>query len=254
MAGAASSSRGPRPGIDVRFPMHGCTLVTVGTGRYRDAHHDRPLGPGSVVLVFPEHPHWYGADEPGWDERFLAFDGPLFRTAVTIGLLDRSRPVLDLVEVDRWAARFDHFRLRPAPTTSAARDAEAAMVLALLADMIASAEHPQQVDGSWLTRSIELLEPAAGVPTPLTAVAAAVGMPYDAWRKAFRAEVGVPPARFRLDRRLAVAADLLVSTSHAVRSIAADLGFSDQRHLVVRFQEAYGCTPAAYRRSSTSAG
>lgn len=128
------------------------------------------------------------------------------------------------------------------------------MVLALLADMIADAERGQPVDGSWLARSIGLLEAVPGTPTPLTEVAAAVGMPYDAWRKAFRAEVGVAPARFRLDRRLAVAADLLLVTSQSVRSIAADLGFSDERHLVVRFQEAYGCTPAAYRRSSTSAG
>ena len=254
IAGAASSSSGPRPGIEVRFPMYGCTLVTAGTGHYRDSQHDRPLEPGSVVLVFPQHPHWYGADEPGWDERFLAFDGPLFRTAVSNRLLDPARPVLDLSDVDRWVARFDHFRLRPAPTTSAARDAEAAMVLALLAEMIASAEPRAQPDGSWLSRSIDLLEPGADAPLTLAGVAAAVGMPYDAWRKAFRAEVGVAPARFRLDRRLAAAADMLMSTSGSVRAIAADLGFADERHLVVRFREVYGCTPAAYRRTSTSTG
>lgn len=254
VAGSASSSRGPRPGIDVRFPMHGCTLVTAGTGRYRDAGHDRPLGPGSVVLVFPDYPHWYGADEPGWDEHFLVFDGPLFRTAVSTGLLDPARPVLDLSDVDRWVARFDHFRLRPAPTTSVARDAEAAMVLALLAEMIASAEPRAQPDGSWLSRSIDLLEPGTGAPLALAEVAAAVGMSYDAWRKAFRAEVGVAPARFRLDRRLAAVAELLVTTSRSVRSIAVEFGFTDERHLVVRFHEAHGCTPAAYRRSSTTAG
>jgi hypothetical protein len=34
----------------------------------------------------------------------------------------------------------------------------------------------------------------------------------------------------------------------------AGIGFIGERHLVVRFHEAYGCTPAAYRRSSTTAG
>ncbi len=254
MAGAASSRRGPRPGIDVRFPMFGCTLVTAGTGRYRDADHDRRLGPGSLVLVFPERPHWYGAGEPGWDERSLVYNGPLFRTAVSAGLLAPARPVLDLVDVDRWAARFDHFRLRPAPTTAAGRDAEAAMVLALLADMVASAAARAPPAGSWLSRSIALLAPGPGTPLTLPAVAAAVGMPYDAWRKAFRAEVGAAPARFRLDRRLAAAAELLTSTSRSVRAIAAELAFTDERHLVVRFREVYGCTPAAYRRTSTATG
>jgi AraC-like DNA-binding protein len=251
LAGRATASRGPRPGVDVRFGMFGCTLITAGSGRYIDDHHDTPLGAGSAVLVVPGHRHWYGADEPGWDERFLAVGGPMFRAAAEHGLLDIARPLRRLDHVEVWAARFDHFIDRPHPISGAARDAEAAMVLALLCEIFGDLSHPASAPGErqsgWVEQSRLMLGAQLGTPCPPAHVAAAVGMPYETWRRAFRRETGVSPARFRLDRRLAAAADLLLQTSTSVRTIAAGLGFSDERHLVARFRETYGCTPAAFR-------
>jgi AraC-like DNA-binding protein len=248
LAGRASASRGPRPGVDVRFGMFGCTLVVAGTGRYVDDHHDVALGPGSAVLVVPGHRHWYGPDDAGWDERFVVADGPLFHTAAAHGLLDIAEPVRHLRSVATWAARFDHFVHRPEPTTGAGRDAEAALVLALLAEIFGERpDREAEAEADWLERSTELLEAHLGESRSPADVAAAVGMPYETWRRAFRRATGVSPARYRLDRRLAAAADLLLTTSTSVRTIAADLGFADERHLVVRFRDSYGCTPAAFR-------
>jgi AraC-like DNA-binding protein len=252
LAGRATRSRGPRPGIEVRFPLYGCTLVTAGSGRYVDERHDVPLGRGSLVVVFPDHPHWYGADEEGWDEHFLAFDGPLFRLAAASGLIDVQRPVWRLADVDHFAARFEHVRRRPAATTDAGRDAEAALVLQLLAEMIDHAGRPPAATGGtdWLSRSIAMLESDLGRAMPPAAVAAAVGMSYDAWRRAFRARTGRSPARFRLDRRLDIAAERLTGTHQSTRAIAAELGFTDERHLTARFTERYGCTPARFRTAA----
>jgi AraC-like DNA-binding protein len=248
LAGRATASHGPRPGIDVRFGLFGCTFITAGTGRYVDDRHDVPLGPGSAVLVVPDHRHWYGADESGWDERFVVVNGPLFHTAAECGLLDVAHPVRHLDDIAVWAARFDHFITRPEPTTGAARDAEAAMVLALLSDIFGDRpDAPDWAAAGWVQRSTELLSDHLDSSLAPAAVAAAVGMPYETWRRAFRRETGVSPARYRLDRRLAAAADRLLQTGTSVRTIAADLGFTDERHLVARFRETYGCTPAAFR-------
>ena len=248
LAGHAVTTR-QRSDVEARFPLYGCTLVCAGGGRYRDERHDVPLVAGDLVLVVPGHPHRYGAGRGGWEERFLAFDGPMFRLASETGLLDIRRPVRSLGGVEPWAARFDHFRLRTPPTTPTERDAEAALVLGLLADMVAAehaaaARHPDE----WLDRSRELLGADLAGTVPLAEVAVSVGMPYETWRRAFRAAEGVPPARFRLDRRLAAAADLLLTTSVSVREIAARFGFTDERHLTARFLETHGCTPAAFRR------
>jgi AraC-like DNA-binding protein len=248
LAGRASASRGPRPGVDVRFSMFGCTLITAGTGRYVDDRHDVALGPGSAVLVVPGHRHWYGADDAGWDERFVVADGPLFHTAAAHGLLDIAEPVRHLRSVATWAARFDHFVHRREPTTDAGRAGEAALVLALLAEIFGGRPTPGvEAEPNWLERSTELLDAQLGESRSPADVAAAVGMPYETWRRAFRRATGVSPARYRLDRRLAAAADRLLTTSTSVRTIAAELGFVDERHLVARFRDSYGCTPAAFR-------
>lgn len=251
LAGRATASRGPRPGVDVRFPLYGCTLITAGTGRYTDDRHDIPLGPGSAVLVVPGHRHWYGADEGGWDERFLVATGPVFTSAAEQGVLDIARPVRRLGNVPSWSARFDHFILRAEPTTGAARDAEAAMVLALFCEMFGDRnehDNPASEESSaWARRSMDRLGSDLGARIALDEVATSVGMSYETWRRAFRRVVGVSPARFRLDRRLDEAAGRLVTTAASVRTIAVDLGFTDERHLVARFRERYGCTPAAFR-------
>jgi AraC-like DNA-binding protein len=244
--------RRQRSEATARFPLFGATLVSQGVGRYRDEHHDLAVGPGDLVLVVPGHPHRYGPDAGGWEERYLAFSGPLFQLAAGCGLIDIANPVHRLGPVERWAARFDHFRRCPAPASPAACDAEAAMILALIADMVGQASPSgtggSQPDDAWLARSIELLGGDLGRSLAPAEVAAAVGMAHETWRRAFRAAVGVPPARFRLDRRLAAAAELLVTTSSSVRTIASSLGFTDDRHLNARFVESYGCTPTAYRR------
>lgn len=252
LAGYARTTR-PRSDVEAQFPLHGCTLVTAGRGRYRDARHDVALGPGSLVLVAPGHRHNYGAGPDGWEERFLAFDGPMFRLAAENGLLDIERPVRKLGDVERWSARFDHFRLRPPPTTPAERDAEAALVLALLADMVAAAESTDLASSAdWAERSRVLLGANLAVRIDLATVAAAVGLSYESWRRMFKSTVGVSPARYRLDLRLSTAADRMLTTSSNAREIAADLGFVDERHLTIRFKETYGCTPAAYRRQRTT--
>lgn len=254
LAGRAVTSR-PRSDVEARFPFYGCTFVAAGRGRYRDANHDVNLGPGDLVLVVPGHPHNYGAGRGGWDERFLVFDGPLFRLAATTGLLDVRRPVRSLGDCERWAARFDHFRLRAAPATAAERDAEAALVLALLADMLASAEATKTTDDTnWLDESCRILESDLGARLAMAEVATTVGMSYETWRRAFKSAVGVPPARFRLDHRLTAAAEDLLATSASTRDIAEKLGFTDERHLAARFVESYGCTPTVFRRRRAMSG
>lgn len=78
VAGRIAGGSGLPAGTTRRHPTWGLTFVTAGTGRYRDAGHDEPLGAGSLVVVHPGHPHWYGADRGGWDEVFVVFDGVAF--------------------------------------------------------------------------------------------------------------------------------------------------------------------------------
>ncbi|WP_207934025.1 helix-turn-helix domain-containing protein [Actinomadura sp. KC06] len=65
----------------------------------------------------------------------------------------------------------------------------------------------------------------------------------------FTGRLGVPPARWLLERRLAATRALLEETDLPVETIAARVGLSSAVNLRRRFHTALNTTPAAYRRS-----
>ncbi|CAN7301948.1 AraC family transcriptional regulator [Terrabacter sp. LjRoot27] len=251
VAGRIAGGSGLPAGTTRRHPTWGLTFVTAGTGRYRDAGHDEPLGAGSLVVVHPGHPHWYGADRGGWDEVFVVFDGVAFELARRRGALTADRPLVHGLPVPRWQHRFAAFGERTRPTTVDGRDAEALDLLAALLESSAAAtagaalRRPGRPD--WLDLSVELLDRDLGEPLDLPSVAEEVGMTYETWRRRFRSETGTSPYAHRAARRLEAATDLLVHTGLGVRDIAAATGFSDERHLIRRFREHTGITPRAFR-------
>ena len=65
----------------------------------------------------------------------------------------------------------------------------------------------------------------------------------------FTLEVGLPPHRYLLERRLERAAELLVTSDLPVTAIAIDVGFASGPHLSRAFRAALGTSPREYRRS-----
>ncbi len=252
VAGRIARGIGLPVGTTRRHPTWGLTFVTAGTGRYRDASHDEAIGPGTLVLVHPGHPHWYGADRGGWDELFVVFDGLVFELARRRRALSPSRPLVHGLPVARWGHRLARYTEGVRAADVDGRDAEALDLLATLLEATSSKTRSPAADegAGWLRRSLDRLEGDLADPLDLRDVAAGVAMPYETWRRRFRAETGTSPYAHRAARRLAAATDLLVHTGLGVRDIAAATGFSDERHLIRRFREETGLTPRAFRDDS----
>lgn len=64
----------------------------------------------------------------------------------------------------------------------------------------------------------------------------------------FTRDVGVPPHRYLLERRLARAAELLAGSDLPITAIALDVGFGSGPHLARAFRAATGCSPREHRR------
>ena len=78
------------------------------------------------------------------------------------------------------------------------------------------------------------------------AMAARQGRSTDGFIRAFRRQVGMTPAAYRLALRLASARAQL-KRGDAVADVAYAGSFADQSHFGRLFRRAYGATPAAYR-------
>ncbi len=70
----------------------------------------------------------------------------------------------------------------------------------------------------------------------------------DRFIRKFRQIVGMTPARYGLERRVALAAQWLTATSRTIEEIADALGFTDRFHFSRAFRAHLGLAPVAYRR------
>ncbi|GAA4937016.1 AraC family transcriptional activator FtrA [Nonomuraea thailandensis] len=89
------------------------------------------------------------------------------------------------------------------------------------------------------------------LPDPVTVedMAAFSGVSARTLTRQFTAQLGVPPAHWLLERRLAATRALLEETDLPVETIATRVGLSSAVNLRRRFHTALRTTPAAYRRS-----
>ena len=68
----------------------------------------------------------------------------------------------------------------------------------------------------------------------------------------FRDAVGMPVHQYLLQLRLALALERIADGNLPLSHVALDLGFATHSHLTVRFQRAFGLSPAEFRRSLRS--
>lgn len=66
--------------------------------------------------------------------------------------------------------------------------------------------------------------------------------------RAFGQSLGVPPHRYIILRRIAVASELLAGTDRSLVDIALEVGFSDHSHFSRSYLRITGETPRSYRR------
>lgn len=107
--------------------------------------------------------------------------------------------------------------------------------------------------GGRVALALRGIEDAPGQAWSVERLAALTGLSPGRFAHVFRAEVGMPPWRWILDRRLAQAAQRLLHGDEDLPALAAQLGFTDRHHLSRAFSRRYGNSPMAYRRQARSA-
>jgi AraC family transcriptional regulator len=66
--------------------------------------------------------------------------------------------------------------------------------------------------------------------------------------RSFKLTFGEPPHAYVVKRRLEKACHLMITSSLSLSDIALSVGFSDQAHLCRLFRQAFGQSPASWRR------
>ena len=231
--------------------------LTHGSGFYSDVNGiKRELCAGDLILVFPEIAHHYGPRRgEQWSEIYVVFDGPAFDLWREKGILKSAHPVFHLGAVEQWLPRIESTLAAAqgqAPQETATHVQAVSAFLDLLTQMLApqSAIESAPVEEKWLAHARRLLDGNLSMPLDMREVAREVGLSYESFRKRFAKAVGVSPARYRMERRIAAAQILLTQSNLTLRAVATNLGFSDEFHFSRRFKEITGTTPRSYRLST----
>ena len=89
---------------------------------------------------------------------------------------------------------------------------------------------------------------------PIARLAADAGYSREHFIRAFRAVYGQTPGRYRTQRRVERAADLLRAANLTVTEICYLVGFTSLGSFSARFSEVTGMSPTAYRRTAAERG
>lgn len=102
-------------------------------------------------------------------------------------------------------------------------------------------------------RALSLLHHDVAHPWTVEELAERVGVSRAALGRGFTALLGSPPMAYLTSWRLALAADLLVSSDATVASVARRVGYSTPFSFSTAFKRVHGTSPQQYRRGQASA-
>jgi AraC family transcriptional regulator len=83
----------------------------------------------------------------------------------------------------------------------------------------------------------------------LKRIAGEAGLSEFCFARSFREEMGLPPHRYVLERRVARARQMLHEPGRSIAEVAYAVGFSSQSHLTTVFRGQVGLTPGDYRKA-----
>ena len=205
-----------------------------GTLEYRE---------GDVVIIPPMVPHTNGSED-GFQNIHINMVSPsLSYTAPRVVSDDTNHFLLDAFN----AAYFQFYSDRK----------EAAALLSLYGDLICCYLAAYRT-GATLTPVVAQIENNiianyADGSYELDAYMRSLPFSYDYLRKLFQKELGVTPHRYLVDKRLKMAAELLVTDDSAgtrtIMDIAFLCGFHDPLYFSKMFRKKYGIAPRNYTRA-----
>lgn len=103
------------------------------------------------------------------------------------------------------------------------------------------------MNGTRLRKVLEYIEEHLSEDISLCALAAIAGFSVHHFGEMFKAETGLAPHHFLIERRIHRAKELLLGGDMPIAQIALDVGFSGQSHFTQHFRRLTGTTPLRFR-------
>jgi AraC family transcriptional regulator of arabinose operon len=219
-----------------------------GRGWCRIGEGLHPVGPGQVLVIPPDTPHSYGAeqDDP-WTLWWLHVAGKDLAEFLRIAHLTTEQPVRTLVDTFRIIA------LMEAAANSISRDSSTTSLLAAsgaawhLMALLASSRTTRGTRAYVIEEAKEYLRNHLDKRVTVEGLASMANMSSSHFAALFRRNVGMPILQYQTQLRMARARELLDTTEIAVSAVAEQSGYADPYYFSRQFKSIHGTTPLGYR-------
>jgi AraC-like DNA-binding protein len=234
-------------------PDHYSALYVLrGSGEYHDDTGFRAtFRQGSLIQRFTDRRHTTRLEPAsGFIECFIAVNRSLATALMTMGVIDRRRPVLDPGIDATMVHELLALRRRLHASSEPELPLLAGEVLRALLDLLtrdlrvdAADPHAELVSDACRALTSDLDERSV-----IAAIVGRSGLSYERFRKVFRARMGVSPGEYRIRRRIDRARELLNADDLPIKDIAERLGYANPFVFSAQFRERVGVPPEVYRR------
>ena len=207
-----------------------------------------PVGVGQVIVLEPDQPHSYGADDDDpWTVWWVHLTGHgLGEFLHEVGLTnDRpAREVSDLYRVVTLLAEIVAWMERDNTRTSmiAAAGAGTHLLSVLATDRGTSGGTEELIE-----HAAEYLRGHLDEAISLSELADMARLSSSHFAALFRRQIGYPVLQYQTLLRMSRSRELLDTTSESVSSIAATVGYMDPFYFSRQFKRVHGVTPREYR-------
>ncbi len=221
--------------------------VVSGTGHVRIDGQELLLRAGDSYYLPQGHDHCYYADKNDpWEKIWVNFSGPFADgLAALCGVSETYHyPALNTSDL---LQKFQYYAAHREPEYAAEQCV--ALLTQLFYRLSCRVNAPPQEPQAPVRRMLLYLEQHAAEPITLEQIAAVCGKSPSQAERLFRKETGTPLYRYALERKIAIARQLLTETGMSVREIADYLSFSDEFYFSGLFRRKVGMSPTRYRES-----
>jgi AraC-like DNA-binding protein len=224
--------------------------VSAGAGRFESAKTGAvDIKAGSALLLFPDVWHRYAPRRAtGWTEHFVELRGPALDRLRKEGILRPENAVFPVGSAPQVTEALGALHGLAREGGAGSRERMATLALHLLATILHARPSPALSDEERAVRQAEArMHEALGDRLQMADLAREAGLPYDRFRRCFKALTGLAPKQYYRQLQLRRAEDLLLHTERNLAGIAEELGFDSAFHFSAIFKEHAGQSPSLWR-------
>jgi AraC-like DNA-binding protein len=222
-------------GVEIAWCAAGCVVYEVGSRTFE-------LAAGAVVII-PEGVEHKTRLLPKTEATSIKIDANL--AIASSGHLGAERIEPALLPRTDVLARLGAMLAEPARGKREAPIDDVARAFVRRLRQLGGERHAPRRDPR-IQRVVRWVDERISEPLEIADLAKAAGMSRYHFSRSFRAELGISPYQWLLQKRVEHAAELLRRSRVSVTEAAFEVGFSDLSRFARAFRDQFGCPPSAF--------